>query len=136
MVKKTIPQLQEAITVTDTAYFVVDTGSVTKKISKINLFRSFSGSVRHISLTGQTLTTDDETVIFDSPDAPGGMDFTLPPAASFTGKKLYLKNNGTGLCGGYPQGASKIDGANDIDLSGIYQAVILISDGTNWFRFS
>lgn len=136
MVKKTIPQLQEATSVTDNAFMVVDTGSVTKKISKINLQESMKPKIRTISLTSQELLPTDDTVLFASPDAPAGMDFTLPDAADYVGKRLFLKNIGTGLCGGYPQGSSTIDGAADIDISGLNTAAILVSDGVDWFRFS
>lgn len=139
MVKKTIPQLQEATTITDNAYFVVDTGSVTKKISKFNLRKGMNNSsVRTISLTGQELTVDDEIVLFDSPDAPMGMDFILPPADECVGKVLYLKNIGTGLCGGYGNdfGVEMIDGVDTLDLSGLNKAAIIACDGSNWFIFS
>lgn len=139
MVKKTIPQLQEATTITDNAYFVVDTGSVTKKISKLNLRKSMSNSaIRTITLTGQTLSPDDEIVLFASPDAPMGMDFTLPPADECIGKILYLKNIGTGLCGGYGNefDVEMIDGVNTLDLSGLNKAAIIACDGSNWFIFS
>lgn len=138
MVKKTIPQLQEATDITDNAYLVVDTGSVTKKISKGNLQKTFKQKQRTITLTSQTISKDDDTIFMDSPDSPMGMDVNLPPAAECDGKVLRIKNINTGMCGiyGNDYGVEKIEGQNEYDLSGLNKAVTLVCDGSNWFIFA
>jgi len=139
MVKKTIPQLQEATDITDNAFFVVDTGSVTKKIKKINIQRSFKDSVRTISTNSQVLTTDDNSIVFDSPDAPGTMEAFLPEVSDSVGKELKLVNKNTGTLTIYPNAADTgalISGNPSLDMTGIFVAHGLFCDGTNWYIYS
>lgn len=121
----------------DIIYFSLIDDNINNPLSDDESWAAQGRTIRTISLTGQTLLPTDEVVLFDSPDAPSGMDFNLPPADECKGKKLYLKNIGTGLCGGYgnPYGVAKIDGNDDIDISVPMQAVTLICDGSNWYRF-
>lgn len=137
MVKKTIPQLQEIAVIADNAFFVVDSGSVTKKISKANIKRNLKQAVRHESVTSLTMTTDDDTVIFDTPDAPGVMDAYLPAVADSSGKVLRLHNNGTGALEIYPiDVGATINGAAFLDLGEQNKAATLVCDGSDWFIFS
>jgi len=137
MVKKTIPQLQEATSVTDNAYFVFDTGSVTKKIKMINLQKSFKLKTRTIVVTAQSILSDDDTVLFNTPDTAVVMTTTLPAPADVTGRPIRIKNIGPGLLtiNTSNPGVIKIDGANTLDLNIQYQSVTLVSDGTNYFIF-
>lgn len=137
MVKKTIPQLQETTTVTDSSYFVVDNGSTTKKISKVNLQKSFTKKTRHQSITSETMTADDDTVIFDSPNSPAGMDAYLPAVTGLSGKEIKIHNNGTGKLQILPTGVGvKINGAAFLNMDGLNMAHTLVCDGANWFIFS
>lgn len=63
----------------------------------------------------------------------GGITVTLPAVAS--GKKIIIKkiDSGAGTVTIQRGGSSTIDGANTIQLYYQYEAVTLVSDGTNWF---
>lgn len=134
MAKKTIPQLQEVTDVTDNMLFVVDTGSATKKVKKINLVRSFKASVRIISVTAQLLTTDDDYVLFNT-GLVSDFTSTLPAIATSDKKVIKVKNIGTGkLVMSAVDVGSTIDGAATLAV-GPNQSFTLVCDGTNWFIF-
>lgn len=120
-----------------TLYISLTDDNINNALTDDTKWVSLGRNIRTISLTGQTLSKNDDTVLFQSPDAPMGMDFILPPAADCKGKTLHLKNIGTGLCGGYGNnyGVEKIDGQNEVDISGLNTSVVLVCDGLNWFIF-
>jgi hypothetical protein len=96
----------------------------------------YERNIRTISLSNETLLSSDDTVLFNPP-AGLGFQFTLPPASECKGKKLYIKNVGLGILGGYGNdyGVEKIDGADEVDLSEPMSSIVLICDGSNWFKF-
>ena len=135
MVKKTIPQLGEVTTIPDNAYFVVDNGSVTKKISRINIQKTFKQAARTISIDAQNLTIDDDTVLF-SPAEDTTINFILPAAGTAAGKAIRIKNIGLGtLIGSGNDIDEKIDGEDTIDITGLNKSFTLVCNGSNWFIF-
>lgn len=95
MAKKTIPQLQAATSITDNADFVIDTGSVTKKI-KMSIIREFirSGQILKKSVATSTpdyeIDDDTDTLIF----TPGSADVFVYLPKGVDGKQVTVKRKG------------------------------------------
>ncbi len=133
---KTIPALQEIEDITDSAYFVVDTGSVTKKIKKINLRKNLVDSIRSVSADTNLATTDDSVLVNT---ASGTIQITLPSGSTIpNGKKYMLKNIGGGIIQVNPSGSAKIfdDSLEDnFSMDIIGQSKTFHWNGTHWYVF-
>ncbi len=136
---KTIPQLQEVTDINDNAYFVVDTGSVTKKISKANLKKNLVEALRTVSANVALASTDD-TVLINTTSAglPVDLIATLPAVANVVaGKKITLKNIGLGTILVNPTGSGvKIYDSSSEDsftLDRVGQSNSFVWDGSNWY---
>jgi hypothetical protein len=71
------------------------------------------------------------TEIFNA--SSGTFTVTLPTAASIAGKKITVKNSGTGDVTVDADGSETIDGSANFLLDTQYDSVTVVSDGTNWF---
>lgn len=104
-----------------------------KKIKKFVEETTFLTSMPVLSIRttkkSVTVAASDEVVIFNSGSALTG---TLPPAANMLGKKLYFKNINTGVVTIKANSTELIDAANTKTLPTQYDALTIISDGTNW----
>lgn len=145
MVKKTIPQLQEVTSISDSTWLVVDTGSVTKKIKKSNLQNSLRQKIRIIDTSGELIDPEDDVIFLDTGSDPdAAKSVYLPDPAGLEGKIFYIKATNVGdlivfqygISGSGPSG-TEIDGSTDspIFTSG-YATLTLVTDGTDWFILS
>lgn len=113
-------------------------GSVTLGASAGTAVHQLNGGVRHTvrSISANTTldtTTTDYIVLASS--SSGAITITLPTATS--GRKLVIKDSGgaaaTNNITVQRAGGALIDGLTTIILDENYQAVTLVSDGTNWW---
>jgi hypothetical protein len=84
-----------------------------------------------------TLLLSDE-VLFISSNPGGSVQVNLPTAIGNQGKEYYIKRVDTGssysvVIDGY--GSETIDGALSKTLTNNYEAVLIISNNSNWFVF-
>lgn len=77
--------------------------------------------------TNYTVAGTDTVVL-----ASNTITVTLPTAASSTGRKIFVKNIGTGTVTVATAGGN-IDGAATAVISKQYNAITVVSDGTNWW---
>lgn len=86
---------------------------------------------RSVSANGNIAATDD--VILATGGA-GGITLTLPAPGTVTGQPFIIKkvDSAAGFITINPNGAETIDGQTSWQLVNQYQAVELMSDGTNW----
>lgn len=83
-----------------------------------------------------TLTTSDQVILADS--SGGAFTITTPAASSNSGRYFYIKkvdssSNFVTLKGA---GSETVDGATTFDLFVQWQAVMIVSDGSNWLVLS
>jgi hypothetical protein len=78
-----------------------------------------------------TATDLDSTILCN-----GTFTVTLPDAATVEGKQLTVKNIGTGTVTVDGFGSQEIDGDTTEGLATQYQAIVLHSDGENWFKLA
>jgi len=120
---------------TDSVHTATTINAVTYADLKVNALISAAG----ISESIQTLSTagviSSAVVLCDATAA--GFTATLPAASDYSGKFLKIKKsegsaNVVVLDG---NGAETIDGVSTISLESPYAAVMLVSNGSNWFVF-
>lgn len=134
---KTIPALQEIEDITDNAYFVVDTGSVTKKIKKLNLKMNLIDGIRSVSADTNLASTDDSLLVNT---AIGTVIVTLPAGGTIpNGKKYMIKNIGGGAITVTPTGGGvKIFQDSLVDtfsMDTIGQSNTFHWNGAHWYVF-
>lgn len=84
-------------------------------------------STRAVTATGTLLLTD-EIVL-----ASNTVTLTLPSASGFVGRRMTVKNIGSGTVTITPASGT-LDGAANKALAVQYSSVDLVTDGTNWFE--
>ena len=89
-----------------------------------------------------TVTTQTASYLIDPGDGVilmdasiGDLTATLPPAAANTDERFYIKKIDTtnNLVTVVPAGAEDIDGGPTAPLSNPYEAITVVSDGSNWW---
>jgi hypothetical protein len=76
-----------------------------------------------------TVLTDDEIILGN-----GTITITLPAVAGAENKTYIIKNiHATLTVTVATTGAATIDGAATVDLSNQYDAISVVTDGSNWF---
>jgi hypothetical protein len=90
---------------------------------KENVLRSISTQT-----TAYTIGATDSVVLCN-----GTFTVTLPTAVGRTGKTYEIKNIGTGTVTVDGNGSQTIDGALTFVLDAQYEAITIISDGSNWW---
>jgi hypothetical protein len=106
---------------------VVINGSGSATASKI---AQFSGAyLTRNTVSGNTVLTNNYDVVLVN----GGFNITLPSPSD--GKLFYIKkiDSGSSPVNVLASGADTIDGNAQVSLIAQYDAIELISDGTNWF---
>jgi hypothetical protein len=106
---------------------VVINGSGSATASKI---AQFSGAyLNRNTVSGNTVLTNNYDVVLVN----GGFNITLPSPSD--GKLFYIKkiDSGSSPVNVLASGADTIDGNAQVSLIAQYDAIELISDGTNWF---
>ncbi len=89
-----------------------------------------SASFNVVSKTSAyTLSISDNTVVFNGSAAT---TFTLPSATACTGREYWIKNSSTYTLTIATSSSQTIDGNSTWAMSNQYEAVMLMSDGTNW----
>lgn len=91
--------------------------------------RSYIHSLNTITTT----TTLDNTYYAVLCNSSSAFTVNLPAAASNTGRVYYIKNINTGTVTVDGNASETIDGATTYALSTQYQAIMIVSNGTNWF---
>lgn len=85
-------------------------------------------SVRTVTATGSLLSADN--LVIASP-ASAAITLTLPAAA--IGLTITIKRNSASYLVYLTTSSGTIDGLSTVTLSSNYQAMTVVSDGTNWF---
>lgn len=85
------------------------------------------------AISGTTTVQDYDDVV-----VCGGTTYTvtLPTAVGQQGRLIYVKRNSSGTINVAADGSETIDGSATLSMTTAFQAVILVSDGANWFSFS
>lgn len=120
--------IQVGVATSTTALVINGSGSATA--SKI---AQFSGSyLNRSSVSSNTVLTNNNDVVLVNASG-GAITITLPSPSD--GKLLYIKktDSSVNLVSIVPSGIDVIDGTSQKALTGQYDAVELVSDGTNWF---
>ena len=120
---------------TDSAHTDTTINAVTYADLKVNALISATGISEAIQTLSTTGVISSAVVLCDATAA--GFTATLPAASDYTGKFLKVKKsegsaNVVVLDG---NGAETIDGVSTISLESPYAAVMLVSNGSNWFVF-
>lgn len=104
-------------------------GSVTKA--------KFSADALNLTVSTKsanyTLVAADEMILADA--SGGAFTLTLPAAASHSGRRYVIKKIDSNLTNGVTidgNGAETIDGATTKVLRTLNEAIVIVSDGTNW----
>lgn len=72
--------------------------------------------------------------LFVCDSSGGSFTITLPPAGSWVGRVITVKQiSATGTVTVDGDGSETIDGSADFPLATQYDSVTVISDGSNWF---
>ena len=87
-----------------------------------------SSSLTVVTKTGNyTATTSDDVILCN-----GTFTITLYTASGNTGKVLHIKNIGTGTTTVDGHSTETMDGELSFDIENQYDAMMIVSDGTNW----
>ena len=80
-----------------------------------------------------TITGTDVVIFADA--TSGNVTVTLPAAASFSGYNFYVKriDNSSNTCSVARSGSDTIDGTTSFSLDTRYDALRVVSNGSNWF---
>lgn len=84
--------------------------------------------------SGYTITGTDVVIFADA--TSGNVTITLPAASSFTGYNFYIKridNVPSNSCSVARSGGDTIDGVTSFGLDTRYDALRVVSNGSNWF---
>ena len=84
--------------------------------------------------SGYTITGTDVVIFADA--TSGNVTITLPAASSFTGYNFYIKridDTPSNSCGVARSGSDTIDGVTSFGLDTRYDALRVVSNGSNWF---
>ncbi|RKZ25658.1 hypothetical protein DRQ26_05560, partial [bacterium] len=81
-----------------------------------------------VTITSGYTVTGNEGIIL----ANGTFVISLPTAVGIEGKKVFIKNIGTGTITVQAVSGQTIDGNNTKDLSTQYSLISIVSDGSNW----
>ena len=84
-------------------------------------------------ISSYTITGTDVVIFADA--ASGNVTITLPAAASFSGYNFYVKriDTSSNSCSVARSGSDTIDGATSFSLDTRYDALRVVSNGSNWF---
>jgi len=74
-----------------------------------------------------TATSDDDVIL-----CSGTITISLPVASGVSGKRLYIKNIGTGSITVDPNGTETIDGGTTAVIENQYESITIVCDGSNW----
>jgi hypothetical protein len=74
-----------------------------------------------------SITTNNYIVI-----CSGTFTVTLPSAGTFSGQLYVIKNNGSGVITLATTSSQTIDGSTTLSMSTQYEAITVVSNGTNW----
>ncbi len=85
-----------------------------------------------LSLTPSNSSTYNSIEVIYTCTGSSAYTVTLPTAASIEGKKIHVKRLATANITIDGDGSETIDGSATFVLSTQYEAITLISDGTNW----
>lgn len=115
---------------------VTSGGNVGVATTPTSRFHAFGSSAFRVQSVSSSTTAGDQTFLLV--DASGGaVTITLPTAAGIADRVYYIKktdasSNNVTIS---PSGGQTIDGSSSFALKISYEAVMVVSDGSNWFKF-
>jgi hypothetical protein len=98
-------------------------------VSQLSWANKFARSILNISTTTSAGSTASTDYVYNV--TSGTFTLTMPTAASNT-NRYTIKQSGTGVLTIATTSSQTIDGSTTYTMSKQYQAIDLISDGTNW----
>lgn len=110
------------------------TGQVLSVAGGVPTWQTTNSSVPTATKTTSYTISASDTVIFADATS-GGVTITLPVASGLAGYRFYVKriDNSANTCSVARSGSDTIDGQTSFTIDQQYTAVMVVSNGTNWY---